>query len=151
MQLSELIAGIIAMIAISIACLGLMSDMYGANHYDVDLASNNYTSGLARINTELLLAKDRTAQSSQDIYSKVVGEENATNDGGTQTQSDVWGSSLLSLTNMGSYLNATFGLFGSVFSILGIAETDVIAWYITTTLLITVALILIGIVFFRPL
>lgn len=152
MQISDFIAGTIAFIAVAIVCIGLMSDMYSPAHYNVDLTADDYTAKIANVWSDLNASQAQSDKASQEVYNKMAGENGSLiNPSSGSTQSDVWTTAQQSLTKVGSYVNVMVGLFGSVGNALGFAETKIIMWYFVTTLFVMIALILIGIVFFRPL
>jgi hypothetical protein len=156
MQLSELLIGFIAFVCVSIACLGLMVDMYNiddSHSYQVNLSNDTDTAQLDVFRTQLESAHSSNSNSSKTIYGGLVGEPNAsvTGTGNQQTQSDVWTSSLLNIANIGTYIKVSLSLITQTAGMLGFSENNIALTFITTTLILTVALTILGIVFFRPL
>lgn len=157
MQVSDLLIGLLAFVATAVTCLSFMNTMYDINDpksYQVDLTANNYTAVLStasNLSTKLASTQATARRSTDDIYSKMAGEPNASASGTTQsTSSDAWVSAGLTLANLGTYFQATVSLIGATATAIGISEESAPMVFIITAIILSVALTLIGIVFFRP-
>jgi len=156
MQISDFVIGVMAFIATALCIFALMGDMYNINNpksYQVDLAANNYTKSLSLVNTQLEETQAVSNAATYEVYNKITGEPNSTvsSTSGAATQSDVWSNSLLSLTAMPKYLKAFIGMFQAVGLVLGISVDNPVMQFLMVSLIFSIALTLIGIVFFRPL
>lgn len=150
MQISDVIIGILTFIAVSFVTLAMVSDMYAPGHYDVDLEhgwGSNYTSELSGFQKVLNDSQKNVTDAAFALHNKVPGEPDA--EGATLT--DVQKSSLLSITNVGTFISATTGLINSVAKSLGIDQQGIVVMYFVLGLLVSVALTILGIVFFRAL
>lgn len=151
MQISNFILGVLAFIATAVACLTFMYDMYTPAHYNVDLASNNYTAPLGAFYAKVNQTMDTAKTSGDNIYYKITGEKDASI-GSSGSQGDAWTNSLLSVTQISDYFQMSLDLITSTFKALGFSESGgVIIWWIVTSMILSIALTLIGIVFYRAL
>jgi hypothetical protein len=157
MQVSDLLIGLLAFVATAVTCLSFMNTMYDVNDpksYQVDLTANNYTAVLStssNLSASLASTQSLTRSSTDDIYNKMAGEPGSVASGSTaSTSSDAWVSAGLTLANLGTYFKATIGLIGASATAIGISEESAPMVFIITAIILSVALTLIGIVFFRP-
>ena len=153
MQLSDFIIGMMAFVATTMVCLSLMNTMYNVSNphsYQVNLSNDKYTAQLSTINDKLIVYESKNYNISKSIYNQQVGEPNGTLDV-TASQTSSWSSASLALGNIGSYIAAAKGLLLSFASVLGLSETSAFMVFIIGSIIIIIAFIIIGIVFFRPL
>lgn len=133
-------------IVVSLVCLSFVFDMYSPLGYDIDLSANNDTKVLSSLQTKLEDYQSQMENTNKDIWSKTVGQVNASIDSGSISEADMIKSSLRALASTGTYLDVFTTMVNAFFAALHL-QASVIFWFLTSSVVIIVSMILLSTVF----
>lgn len=147
MRLQSFLIALLAFLMCSIVVLSLVLDMYSEDGFDVDLNADNDTVSLGAFQESVEASFTKHRNTTEDLWSYTIGQNNASIESGSLTDADLQKSSLLGLTNVGTYTDIFSTLFTGTTNALGIGQTNPVVWFFGMVVVIVVALILLSIVF----
>ena len=105
MKVTDLILSFLFFIAMGVVVLSLVFDMYDPAGYNINLSNDSATSQLGVLHNQTILAQAKNQNSSKDLWSRTIGQQNASLATADITEGDLLKSSLTSLMNIGDYFD----------------------------------------------
>jgi len=144
MKLSEFVIAILFVVAAGISTFALVATMYSPEGYDIDLTDDAHTQHISSMQDKFATAKTDTGDTTQQVFNGSVGQPGAEIKAGDLTEGDLIAAAGRAVRNIPSYLSTFFVLMYGMFNAVGLGSIPAV-WWITTALIIMVALMLLGI------
>ena len=151
MKVTDLILSFLFFIAMGVVVLSLVFDMYDPAGYNINLSNDSATSQLGVLHNQTILAQAKNQNSSKDLWSRTIGQQNASLATADITEGDLLKSSLTSLMNIGDYFDVMTSMLSMMFNTIGFTTgaNNPVLWFIISVIIITGAVILISVILRR--
>lgn len=124
--------------------LTMMFGMYASYGYNIDLSEDNYTAVLSDLQDQAETARGEVEGTSENMWDKTVGQVDSTIESRAVTEGEMIKNSIKALTNVGAYVQTLVTMISVLFSAIGISTAGAVFWFLTSSIVLTVSLILLS-------